>query len=228
MIKKHVKTFLCTFCMGILLAGSLLTLFSFLFFSRNGIEFKNENIDDAYGKLSTNTKIILEDSIKNAMETKNTEFFFSYVYEDLNENYIKNLSLKDKAVFIYYNDTTKELNTISKLKINGNNFRKILTGDKDLDKVIPNYINSICENMEGKTNQIYSNNLRFITSSLIFVFIVFFITFFSNIGKYVKYIKNYLYYLKVEKQNKEEEKKNKLNSDDNVHNNDNTQVDTDA
>ena len=203
MLKKHFKTFFFTILVIIFIAEIGFTAFSTYFAIQNSFEFKSENIDDAYGKLDANTRLILGDTLKKVMKENKVEIYFSYVYKDLNESYTNHLSNNNKAIFIYYNDNLKTLNVISKLQLKQNNFYKTLKETDSLDNLLPDYIDSVCNNITEKTNKMYIENNRQKVAILIITTAFLSILFFGKIIiSYIKYMKSYISDLKQHKQEK--------------------------
>lgn len=216
MFKNHVKTILFTLVMLLLVAAFISSVFGLVILKNNAFDITSENLDDSYGKLDTNTKLILENTLEKFAKKENIPIYFSFVFEDLNENYIRKFGKTDGSVFICYNDTTKELNVISNLLENDSSFKKILTSKDDLSKTIPDFVNTISDNVRPSKKTFYFNNLEAISGLILSVALVTFIILSALVERYLKHLKRYFLTLKSHKNNKNKKMAAESEADDEI------------
>lgn len=152
---------------------------------------KKDNIIDDYGNLREKESEIIEASLKNVMKSKKYNFYFAYVYEDINQKYAKSFS--KKSIIIYYNANTSNLKVISNsvdLKGKENKIVTLENNEQLLDK-FPEYIKNITEQLKPRYNIYYNSPfqrvLGFFSLLLILIIILFLIPISYNYFEPKKY-----------------------------------------
>ncbi len=160
-LKSRIKKLILTVIFILSIIAYLISVYDFSK-TATAISFKEEeNIDDRYEKLTKDNNHAIVNSLKSAMKEKRINFYFSFVYEDLNESYFNKLTT-GKSIIIYYNDNTKKLNTISNIDLE--NFKESIPTIKlkskdELSKIVPEYIEIICDNLTINSSTRYCENL---------------------------------------------------------------------
>lgn len=188
MTKKFAKRGLLVFLLFVLAFGFVATT---LKIGTNGIEFTSKNIVDTYGKLDTNTQLVLEETIESKMKEEKTEIYFSFVYEDVNDQYLKEIGYNDESVLVYYNDATKKLSVKSDV-LKDTIPSKELSSKEELADAVPTYLDEICDNLKTNTNNFYTGNKTlllyssFIVGFIILAFAILYLIYFIKDAKAYK------------------------------------------
>lgn len=189
-MKKLLKVTLATLAMVALLICSIATLLSSTHTMYNGIEFNSTSqIDDKYGKLDSNTRYVIEKTFEKVTRETGFNFYFSYVFEELNDTYVLSLSANPKTIFVFYDASENAINIVTNIEMKEDSFRKTLKEDEDLEDFIPNYMNSVKNSITEQSNKVYIERMsgKFLTKFLIFL--ITFILFASFFVPYIRYVK---------------------------------------
>lgn len=197
-MKKLLKVTLATLAMVALIICSVATLSSSIHTMNYGIEFNSSSqIDDKYGKLDSNTRHVIEKTFEKVTRETGFNFYFSYVFEELNDTYVLSLSANPKTIFVFYDASENAIDIVTNIEMKEDSFRKTLKEDEDLEDFIPNYMNSVKNSITEQSNKVYIENMsgKFLTTLLIFlvllaIFAAFFIPYVRLVKKNIKEIQD--------------------------------------
>lgn len=180
--KKELKIYQRIRLKFILKCTALLVISIFLFCTSVFLLFfsiinRESSIDDRYGKLDTNTKMVLEKRLNSVMKEKKIILKFSYLTgDDINEYYFQEVTKNSNALLIYYNENTNNI----KLKTHHPNFCNydvvIESNKTDLCNNLISYINTLNTTIEENKFYIYfsSESLFTITTLTILILMLIF------------------------------------------------------
>lgn len=162
-----------------------------------GVKFTEKNIVDTYGKLDTNTQLVLEETLQSKMKVEKIDIYFAFVYEDVNDQYLKEIGYNDNSVLVYYNDSTKKLSVKSDI-LTDTILPATLSSKEELADAVPAYLEDICNSSNAKTKNFYIECKTLalfgclFAGLIILAFAILYLFYFIKDAKRYKRRKNYL------------------------------------